>query len=518
MKMRASATLLLCLLAVAGVFAAPNKSALRSFFELIDEDGNGMVTAAEIAAHWMRVEGDELLPHAQARLSSGLHKLVVSKHDADDSGAMEWEEWQQAYGRLDKAEGLSGLHKRDSITSVQPQQVRLATTTKPATEMVIMWITSTLSTNPVAEFGLANSTLRQQVSGTWTTYNAGVLGWSGHIHTVTLRNLQPAQTYNYRVGDPTHNAWSPIHRFSTMDPHQTEVRIATFGDMGTVMPMGFEVTKQMIKDDADINFQLIVHAGDIAYGGVSHEWEFEYIWDLWGEQVSPLGDHIPYMVAVGNHEKYYNFTSYKARFNMPGHQSGGIDNFYHSFDYGGIHFVSICTEVYAYPYERGSAQYAWLERDLAAANANRKNSPFIIVVGHRPMYSSDKSSDSGPLKRELEPLLNKYGVDLAIWGHMHSYERTWPVFNNTPSVTTGNVFRNVNGTIHLTIGTAGAFSDEAWVEPSPVWSAKHIGTFEDVAYGYGYLHKLDNNRMRFQYRKWDTGKVWDEIWIERTTH
>jgi hypothetical protein len=34
----------------------------------------------------------------------------------------------------------------------------------------------------------------------------------------------------------------------------------------------------------------------------------------------------------------------------------------------------------------------------------------------------------------------------------------------------------------------------------------------------GYLHKLDNNRMRFQYRKWDTGKVWDEIWIERTTH
>jgi hypothetical protein len=31
---------------------------------------------------------------------------------------MEWEEWQQAYGRLDKAEGLSGLHKRDSITSV----------------------------------------------------------------------------------------------------------------------------------------------------------------------------------------------------------------------------------------------------------------------------------------------------------------------------------------------------------------------------------------------------------------
>ena len=66
----------------------------------------------------MRVEGDELLPHAQARLASGLHKLVVSKHDADDSGAMEWEEWLQAYGRLDQAAGLSGHHKRDTIVSV----------------------------------------------------------------------------------------------------------------------------------------------------------------------------------------------------------------------------------------------------------------------------------------------------------------------------------------------------------------------------------------------------------------
>jgi hypothetical protein len=25
----------------------------------------------------------------------------------------------------------------------------------------------------------------------------------------------------------------------------------------------------------------------------------QYIWDLWGEQVAPLGNHIPYMVTVG---------------------------------------------------------------------------------------------------------------------------------------------------------------------------------------------------------------------------
>jgi hypothetical protein len=157
----------------------------------------------------MRVEGDELLPHAQARLASGLHKLVVSNHDADDSGAMEWEEWLQAYGRLDQAAGLSGRHKRDEIVSVvrnflslflnraenthtrlhtrhssgaacvaqptgltsascvcvgvtlqQPQQVRLSTTTKPATEMVVMWITSsTRLRHQIDRLGLGDSLL-----------------------------------------------------------------------------------------------------------------------------------------------------------------------------------------------------------------------------------------------------------------------------------------------------------------------------------------------------------------------
>lgn len=30
----------------------------------------------------------------------------------------------------------------------------------------------------------------------------------------------------------------------------------------------------------------------------------------------------------------------------------------------------------------------------------------------------------------LEPLLKQFGVDLVIWAHEHSYERTWPLYDN----------------------------------------------------------------------------------------
>jgi acid phosphatase type 7 len=70
------------------------------------------------------------------------------------------------------------------------------------------------------------------------------------------------------------------------------------------------------------------------------------------------------------------------RFQMPGAESGGFANFYFSFDYGNTHFTCMSTE---FNYTAGSPQYAWLQQDLAKANSNRANVPWVIIVGHRPM-------------------------------------------------------------------------------------------------------------------------------------
>jgi hypothetical protein len=93
------------------------------------------------------------------------------------------------------------------------------------------------------------------------------------------------------------------------------------------------------------------------------------------------------MFAVGNHEKYYNYTSFRHRFTMPSLQSGGEGNFWWSMDYGNVHVVAFSTE---HPLGDGFPQRIWLEQDLQRAAANRGQTPWIIMSGHRPMYNSDK--------------------------------------------------------------------------------------------------------------------------------
>jgi acid phosphatase type 7 len=67
---------------------------------------------------------------------------------------------------------------------------------------------------------------------------------------------------------------------------------------------------------------------------------------------------------------------------------------------------------------------------LNAANADRANHPFIIVVSHRGMFSTSlHSNDSDVLsaRSQLAPIYDKYHVDMVFNGHDHEYERSKPV-------------------------------------------------------------------------------------------
>jgi len=296
--------------------------------------------------------------------------------------------------------------------------------------------------------------------------------------------------------------------------------------MGTIAPMGWSVSEQMINDvyfNENKQFDLIVHVGDISYAGTSDKGELELIWDMFGRQVEPLSNHIPYMVTVGNHEKYYNFTSYKHRFTTPFSQwpynpNIKVDNdigvFYYSYDYHLIHFVSMCTEDYIHSYAPGSPQYEWISNDLKSVD--RTKTPWVIMLGHRPMYSSDEATDSGPLQQYIEPLLVEYKVDIMLTGHMHSIERTYPVINYT---VIGNYSRHVmydpKATIHFVIGTAGAMISEKFVEPQPSWSVYRNGTLLESpnVYGYSIFTIYNKTHLYYEFTNQKHEHILDYVWI-----
>ena len=49
----------------------------------------------------------------------------------------------------------------------------------------------------------------------------------------------------------------------------------------------------------------------------------------------------------------------------------------------------------------------------------------------------------------------EFGVDLALWAHVHAYERLWPVFNNTVfNGTEEDPYTNPGAPVHLITGSA----------------------------------------------------------------
>lgn len=90
-------------------------------------------------------------------------------------------------------------------------------------------------------------------------------------------------------------------------------------------------------------------------------------------------------------------------------------------------------------------QRKWLKADLKTANVYRRAHPWIVVMGHKPMYCTKSvmvqtcDQAHSPLREQFEDLFFEQGVDLYISGHKHCYERSWPMYQ-------GRVFQT--DTIH----------------------------------------------------------------------
>jgi hypothetical protein len=113
------------------------------------------------------------------------------------------------------------------------------------------------------------------------------------------------------------------------------------------------------------------------------------------------------------------------------------------------------------------AQARWLEQELAASRAD-PNIDWIVVCMHQVAISTaDRANgaDLGVRERWL-PLFDRYGVDLAVCGHEHHYERSHPIRGQLPTdtrtpiptQTSTEVVDTSKGTVHMIIGGGGTSS------------------------------------------------------------
>jgi hypothetical protein len=68
--------------------------------------------------------------------------------------------------------------------------------------------------------------------------------------------------------------------------------------------------------------------------------------------------------------------------------------------------------------QQQAEQLAWLEAELKRP----RTAPYLLVMGHHPVYSDGKHGDQPVLVRDWDPLFRKYKVDLYLAGHDHDLQ------------------------------------------------------------------------------------------------
>ncbi|KAK7274958.1 hypothetical protein RIF29_16061 [Crotalaria pallida] len=369
---------------------------------------------------------------------------------------------------------------------------------------------------------------------------ARTVGWRdpGFIHTSYLKELWPNRIYEYKIGHKLNNGtyiWSQNYQFKAAPfPGQKSLqRVVIFGDMGKDEVDGsneynnfqrgsLNTTKQLIRDLENID--VVFHIGDISYanGYLSQ-------WDQFTAQVEPIASAVPYMIASGNHERDWPGTgSFYQNMDSGGECGVLAENmfyvpasnrakFWYSSDYGMFRFCIADTE---HDWREGTEQYKFLEHCLASLD--RQKQPWLIFLAHRVLgYSSctcydeicyaEEGSFAEPMGKEsLQKLWQKYKVDIAIYGHVHNYERTCPIYQNICTNEEKHHYKGpLNGTIHIVAGGAGAYLS-TFTSLKTAWSI-----FRDEDFGFVKLTAFDHSNLLFEYKKSRDGKVYDSFKISR---
>ena len=466
-----------------------------------------------------------------------------------------------------------------AFASDVPSQLHLALAGRNAEglsdSMTVSWSTLNQTLTSTVKYGLSSGKYDFEATGSQLSY------WETfHHHVVLPSALIPATDYFYICGDEV-SGFSEERSFHSAPSHsipEDSFSFAVFADLGIVNGASSinYVDGLVQKKQVDLVWQ----GGDVGYADDAWlhidcvtDFCYEEEYDKFMNAIDSWTSKVPYMVLPGNHEadchdpaclvdrnkrdQMSNFTTFNTRFRMPAPEcDAAAENMHYSFNYRNVHFISIDTETgfpgapeetrYVLPCGGFADQLTWLENDLIQANKERDQRPWIFAQGHHPMYQG--GGINAEFQAAMEELFFKYGVDMYFSGHVHSYERDYPVYQGIADNTGEAAYSSPRATTYVMIGGAGndeMETDKAYVkntlaagrkaqDPSPNdktgvkatgWSTwRESGTDGDWTafvdkgfFGVGKVDIIDGNTLKFDYIRTTAGEVTDSFVLSRSS-
>ena len=189
----------------------------------------------------------------------------------------------------------------------------------------------------------------------------------------------------------------------------------------------------------DERVDFTIHLGDLTDGGQKKQkWQ-------WSQEFFPgssaLYSRIPNLPVPGNGEGDLHWFNY---YHPQSEEKG-----YYKVNYGlGDFFILDSNQ--PKDLQEGGSQYLWLQDALQKSSA-----PWKIVLMHHAPYSADEDDYGNTWKgtstygdrrfQDLVGLLEKEGVKVFFFGHLHTYMRTFPIWEDQVNTSKGITYFQLGG-------------------------------------------------------------------------
>lgn len=230
-----------------------------------------------------------------------------------------------------------------------------------------------------------------------------------------FEGLVPGATYVYRVGGGAQ--WSEWFQFRVAERDNAFSFIYLGDAQNDMRDLWSRSMRAAVLKNPEADFYI--HLGDMVDQASKNqewgEWHYGGGWMMSG---------IPQILVPGNHE-YVERNSritindfWRRSFSMPVNGPKDLEEVVYYIDYENTRFIVIDSRNMLISEAQSEIQAKWLEKVL---QTNDKK--WTIVSHHHPIFSARGNRAGYMMSEYLEPIYNRYKVDLVLQGHHHSFAR-----------------------------------------------------------------------------------------------